>query len=170
MLPTDPKEAAKLGKAWGEVLADSIFGVADVLKNSKQMKAAANKKQLQQNQLQAIKNAKIRADNFKKQKEMERDLHDREVLMLATMSKAEKEEYQKMKIQAMIEQKRLEREAAESAEAWATFWQIVLVLFITIFGLWGIFMAVGFFMHSSSPYAYQELSKIVPFMKTIIGK
>ncbi len=26
MIPTDPKEAAELGKKWGETITDSVFG------------------------------------------------------------------------------------------------------------------------------------------------
>jgi len=89
MLPTDPKEAAKLGKAWGEVLAESIFGVADVLKNGKNMKAAANAKQLQENASIAAKNAVTRAKNeaYLKQKQEE---------AFMKMSHSEREAYKKI--------------------------------------------------------------------------
>jgi hypothetical protein len=89
MLPTDPKEAAKLGKAWGEVLAESIFGVADVLKNGKNMKAAANAKQLQENASIAAKNAVTRAKNeaYVKQKQEE---------AFMKMSHSEREAYKKI--------------------------------------------------------------------------
>jgi hypothetical protein len=89
MLPTDPKEAAKLGKAWGEVLAESIFGVADVLKNGKNMKAAANAKQLQENASIAARNAVTRAKNeaYMKQKQEE---------AFMKMSHSEREAYKKI--------------------------------------------------------------------------
>jgi len=89
MLPTDPKEAAKLGKAWGEVLAESIFGVADVLKNGKNMKAAANAKQLQENASIAAKNAVTRAKNeaYMKQKQEE---------AFMKMTHSEREAYKKI--------------------------------------------------------------------------
>ena len=35
MIPTDPKEAANLGKAWGEAVTDSVFGIADDMKKVK---------------------------------------------------------------------------------------------------------------------------------------
>ena len=89
MLPTDPKEAAKLGKAWGEVLAESIFGVADVLKNGKNMKAAANAKMLQQNAETAAKNAVIRAKNEAKLKEQQEAAYMK-------MSHSEREAYKKI--------------------------------------------------------------------------
>ena len=89
MLPTDPKDAAKLGKAWGEVLAESIFGVADVLKNGKNMKADANAKRLQENAAIAAKNAVTRAKNeayMKKKQEEE----------FMKMSHSEREAYKKI--------------------------------------------------------------------------
>jgi hypothetical protein len=95
MLPTDPKEAAKLGKAWGEVLAESIFGVADVFKNGKNMKAAANAKQLQENASIAAKNAVTRAKNeaYLKQKQEE---------AFMKMSHSEREAYKKILQQQRI--------------------------------------------------------------------
>jgi preprotein translocase subunit SecF len=89
MLPSDPKEAAKLGKAWGEVLAESIFGIADVLKNGKNMKAAANSKQLQENAAIAAKNIVIRAKNEAKIKEQQEAAYMK-------MSHTERQAYKKI--------------------------------------------------------------------------
>lgn len=89
MLPTDPKEAAKLGKVWGEVLADSIFGVADVLRDGKNMKKAANNKVKQQNAAIAAKNAVIRAKNEAKLKEQQDAAY-------MNMSHSEREAYKKI--------------------------------------------------------------------------
>jgi hypothetical protein len=89
MLPTDPKKAAQLGKAWGEVLAESIFGVADVLKNGKNMKAAANAKQLQENASIAAKNSVTRAKNEAKLKEQQEAAY-------MNMSHSEREAYKKI--------------------------------------------------------------------------
>ncbi|CAB5220674.1 hypothetical protein UFOVP245_11 [uncultured Caudovirales phage] len=89
MLPTDPKKAAQLGKAWGEVLAESIFGVADVLRDGKNMKAAANAKAKQQNAITAAKNAVARAKN-------EARLKEQQDAAYLNMSHAEREAYKKM--------------------------------------------------------------------------
>jgi len=89
MLPTDPKKAAQLGKAWGEVLAESIFGVADVLRDGKNMKAAANSKVKQQNASVAAKNAVIRAKNEAKLKEQQEAAY-------MNMSHSEREAYKKI--------------------------------------------------------------------------
>ena len=107
MLPSDPKEAAKLGKAWGEVLADSIFGITDLFRDKKGMKEAANRKMEQQNQRQLIKNAKIKAENAKK-------LHDEEMRMLATLSAAEKEKYFKDKAELAKASANAQKEAEEA--------------------------------------------------------
>lgn len=89
MLPTDPKKAAQLGKAWGEVLAESIFGVADVLRDGKNMKAAANSKVKQQNAATAAKNAVARAKNEAKLKQQQEAAY-------MNMSHAEREAYKKL--------------------------------------------------------------------------
>jgi hypothetical protein len=89
MLPTDPKKAAQLGKAWGEVLAESIFGVADVLRDGKNMKAAANSKAKQQNASVAAKNAVVRAKNEAKLKEQQEAAY-------MNMSHSEREAYKKI--------------------------------------------------------------------------
>jgi hypothetical protein len=89
MLPTDPKKAAQLGKAWGEVLAESIFGVADVLRDGKNMKAAANSKAKQQNAAVAAKNAVTRAKNEAKLKEQQEAAY-------MNMSHSEREAYKKI--------------------------------------------------------------------------
>jgi hypothetical protein len=89
MLPTDPKKAAQLGKAWGEVLAESIFGVADVLRDGKNMKAAANSKAKQQNAAIAAKNSVTRAKNEAKLKEQQEAAY-------MNMSHSEREAYKKI--------------------------------------------------------------------------
>jgi len=89
MLPTDPKKAAQLGKAWGEVLAESIFGVADVLRDGKNMKAAANSKAKQQNAAISAKNAVVRAKNEAKLKEQQEAAY-------MNMSHSEREAYKKI--------------------------------------------------------------------------
>jgi hypothetical protein len=89
MLPTDPKKAAQLGKAWGEVLAESIFGVADVLRDGKNMKAAANSKAKQQNATIAAKNSVTRAKNEAKLKEQQEAAY-------MNMSHSEREAYKKI--------------------------------------------------------------------------
>lgn len=157
MLPSDPKEAAKLGKAWGEVLADSIFGITDLFRDKKGMKDAANRKMELQNQRQLIKNAQIKAENARK-------LHDEEMRMLATLSAAEKEKYFKDKAELAKASAKAKEEAEASAEETQ---ELLLAAFFVIVVLPAILwlMAAGFAVmaKASGDYAtYNMLSKILP--------
>lgn len=129
MLPTDPKKAAQLGKAWGEVLAESIFGVADVLKNGKNMKAAANSKQLQENAATAAKNAVIRAKNEAKIKEQQEAAYMK-------MSHSERETYKKI----LQEQRVMSTVKKAQEEEIVGVGTILLIIFIVI----GILVGLGY--------------------------
>ena len=85
----DPEKALKTGEKWGEVLGKAIFGVKDVLRDGKNMKAAANAKMQQQNAMTAAKNAVTRAKNeaYLKQKQEEEFMK---------MSHSEREAYKKI--------------------------------------------------------------------------
>ena len=129
MLPTDPKKAAQLGKAWGEVLAESIFGVADVLKNGKNMKAAANSKQLQENAATAAKNAVIRAKNEAKIKEQQEAAYMK-------MSHSKRETYKKI----LQEQRVISTVKKAQEEEMVGVGTILLIIFIVI----GILVGLGY--------------------------
>lgn len=85
----DPEKALKTGEKWGDTLGKAIFGVADVLRDGKNMKAAANAKVLQQNAATAAKNAVIRAKNEAKLKEQQE-------AAIMNMSHSEREAYKKI--------------------------------------------------------------------------
>lgn len=157
MLPTDPKEAAKLGKAWGEVLADSIFGITDLFRDRKGMKEAANNKMQLQNQRQLIKNAKIKAENARK-------LQDEESRLLATLSAAEKEKYYKDKAamaKANAEAQKLAEEAAEEREE--TLILLFVLLIVVPVVIWLALAGFALLSKASGDYStYQTLSKILP--------
>lgn len=91
----DPEKALKTGEKWGTVLAKAIFGVKDVLRDGKNMKAAANAKMLQQNAEIAAKNAITRAKNeaYLKQKQEE---------AFMKMSHSEREIFKKQQKEARI--------------------------------------------------------------------
>jgi len=129
MLPTDPKKAAQLGKAWGEVLAESIFGVADVLKNGKNMKAAANSKMLQQNAETAAKNAVIRAKNEAKLKEQQEAAYMK-------MSHSEREAYKKI-----LQEQRVSSTVKKAQDEEMVGVGTILLIVLIIAGLLG---AVGY--------------------------
>lgn len=85
----DPEKAYKTGEKWGTVLAKAIFGITDILRDGKNMKAAANAKMKQQNAITAAQNAVIRAKNeakIKAQQEAE----------FMKMSHSEREAYKKI--------------------------------------------------------------------------
>jgi hypothetical protein len=85
----DPEKALKTGDKWGKTLASAIFGVTDVLRDGKNMKAAANAKMLQDNVKIAAQNAVTRAKNeaYLKQKQEE---------AFMKMSHSEREAYKKI--------------------------------------------------------------------------
>lgn len=157
MLPSDPKEAAKLGKAWGEVLTESIFGITDLFKNRKGMKEAANKKMQQQNQRQLIKNAKIKAENAKK-------LQDEEFRLLASLSAAEKEKYYKDKAELAKASAKAEQEAKEAEEERGELLALAFVILILVPAIiWIALAAFAVLAKASGDYStYHTLSKILP--------
>jgi S-formylglutathione hydrolase FrmB len=85
----DPEKALKTGDKWGKTMASAIFGVTDVLRDGKNMKAAANAKRLNDNAKIAAQNAVTRAKNeaYLKQKQEEAFLK---------MSHSEREAYKKI--------------------------------------------------------------------------
>ena len=157
MLPTDPKEAAKLGKAWGEVLTESIFGITDLFKNRKGMKEAANKKMQLQNQRTLIKNAKIQKQNAQK-------LQEEEAKLLMGLSAAEKEKYFKDKADLAKSAARAEQEAKEAAEERVQLLGLLFVLVVVLpVVLWLLLAAFALVAKASGDYStYNTLSKILP--------
>jgi hypothetical protein len=85
----DPEKAYKTGEKWGNVLAKAIFGVVDVVRDGKNMKAAANSKMLQQNATIAAQNAIIKAKN-------EAKLKAQQEAAVMKMSHSEREAYKKI--------------------------------------------------------------------------
>jgi hypothetical protein len=85
----DPEKAYKTGEKWGNVLAKAIFGVTDVIRDGKNMKAAANAKMLQQNATIAAQNAVIKAKNEAKMKAQQE-------AEFMKMSHSEREAYKKI--------------------------------------------------------------------------
>ena len=85
----DPEKALKTGEKWGDTLGKAIFGVADVLRDGKNMKSSANAKVLQQNAATAAKNAVIRAKNEAKIKQQQE-------AAIMNMSHSEREAYKKI--------------------------------------------------------------------------
>jgi hypothetical protein len=133
-LPTDPEKAHKLGESWGKVLANSIFGVADIIRDGKEMKRAANAKMLQQNAITAAKNAQIRAKNeaYLKQKQDE---------IIMNMSHSEREAYK----QIMKEQRISSTVKKAQHDEMISIGQI-MIIFMSVLAVVGlVFFAAVFF-------------------------
>jgi hypothetical protein len=85
----DPEKALKTGEKWGTVLSKAIFGITDVIRDGKNMKAAANAKMKQQNATIAAQNAIVRAKNEAKLKAQQEEA-------FMKMSHSEREAYKKI--------------------------------------------------------------------------
>jgi L-lactate utilization protein LutC len=96
MLPTDPKEAAKLGKVFGETLSDSVFGIADDLRKVK----AKNQAIAARNEMVKINNEIAKNNALLRKQAMQELADEQERKRLAMMSPAQKEAYARAKAQA----------------------------------------------------------------------
>ena len=160
MIPLDPKKAQKLGQEWGQVAADSVFGVVDVVSKHNAKKAAYkgviehNNKVAQQNKI--LKDMAIK----EMEKEQEKD-------MLMRMSATQREAYKKAKA-AAIRQEHQEAEARAERNAMvqlfiAFFIGLPLVVYVFLFVLVAIFAG-------SDRSSYRQLSPLVPGAQAIFGK
>lgn len=95
-IPTDPKEAANLGKAWGETITDSVFGIADDLKKVK----AKNAVTAQRNELIKINNEIAKNNQLLRKQAMQELADEQERQRVARMSPAQKQAYAAAKAQA----------------------------------------------------------------------
>ena len=130
----DPEKAYKTGEKWGNVLAKAIFGVTDVLRDGKNMKAAANSKMKQQNAITAANNAVIRAKNEAKLKEQQE-------AAFMKMSHSEREAYKKI----MKEQRISSTVKKAQDDEMITVGHILLIIFgIAIVSVAAFFGAVAF--------------------------
>ena len=113
MIPTDPKEAAKLGKVWGETMTESVFGIADDIKKTK----AKNQSIAARNELIKINNEIAKNNALLRKQAMQELADEQERKRLAMMSPAQKAAYAKAKEQA----KKADHDrqiAAENTKQW----------------------------------------------------
>ena len=135
MIPTDPEEAAKLGKKWGEVATESIFGIGDDLKKVK----AKNQAIKARNELVKINNEITRNNNLLRQQAMKELADEQERKRIAMMSPAQKEAYKKAKEKAILEEKNRRVEAENTK-------QIIIASLIGIFVLFAIGLGILFYL------------------------
>jgi biotin carboxyl carrier protein len=131
MIPTDPKEAANIGKQWGEVITDSVFGISDDLKKVK----AKNQAIKARNELVKINNEVIRNNNLLRQQAMREIADEQERQRMARMSPAQKEAYKKAKAKAALEEHNRQVEAENTK-------QIIIASLIGVFVLIAIGMGI----------------------------
>ena len=112
MIPTDPEEAAKLGKKWGEVATESIFGISDDLKKVK----AKNQATKARNELVKINNEITRNNNLLRQQAMKELADEQERKRMAMMSPAQKEAYKKAKAKAELDARNRQIEAENTKQ------------------------------------------------------
>ena len=101
MLPTDPKEAAKLGKAFGETLSDSVFGIADDLRKVK----AKNQAIAARNEIIKINNQIAKNNQLLRKQAMQELAAEQEAQALARMNPAQREAYKKAKAKAALDER-----------------------------------------------------------------
>jgi len=128
LLPTDPKQAAKLGKVWGETMTESVFGIADDIKKTK----AKNQSIAARNELIKINNEIAKNNALLRKQAMQELADEQERTRIAMMSPAQREAYAKAKAQA----KKAERDRQIEAEnlkqyIWAS---LILIASITVIG------------------------------------
>jgi len=89
MIPTDPKEAANLGKVWGETLTDSVFGIADDIKKVK----AKNQATAARNELVKINNEIAKNNALLRKQAMQELADEQERARMARMTPAQRQAY-----------------------------------------------------------------------------
>jgi len=93
MIPTDPKEAANLGKAWGEAVTDSVFGIADDMKKVKAKNIATKAR----NELVQINNDIAKNNALLRKQAMQEIAAEQERDRIAKMNPAQREAYKRKK-------------------------------------------------------------------------
>ena len=88
-IPLDPKNAQKLGQAWGGVITDSVFGIADDLKKVKAKNAAT----AQRNELIKINNEIAKNNALLRKQAMQELADEQERARMARMTPAQRQAY-----------------------------------------------------------------------------
>jgi L-lactate utilization protein LutC len=132
MIPTDPKEAANLGKVWGETLTDSVFGIADDLRKVK----AKNQATAARNELVKINNEIAKNNQLLRQQAMREIAEEQERARIARMTPAQKQAYANAKARAAKAAHDREVEAENMKQyIWAG---VILIALMAIAGAIGI--------------------------------
>ena len=128
MLPLDPKEAANLGKAWGETITDSVFGIADDMKKVKAKNIATKAR----NELVQINNDIAKNNALLRKQAMQEIASEQERDRIAKMNPAQREAYKKAKARAALDAHNREIEAENTKQVVMAV--VILVVLICVAG------------------------------------
>ena len=160
----DPKTAAKLGESLGKGLSDQVFGIVDVVKNAKNIKAANNQKIINQNKITEINNQTTRNNNLLREQAMREIAAEQEAMMLARMTPAQKDQYYRAKIEAAKEAKRIAREAEIAHQEMIEYIWIAIIIFVIL----PLFIWIGLLIWGMSDVmACYNMKGIVPLLKAL---
>lgn len=141
----DPKSASKLGESYGKGVTDAVFGIVDVVRNAKTIKAQNTAKIANQNKVTEINNQVVRMNNALREQAMREIAAEQERAALSKMSKSQRDAYYKAKTEAAKEAERLRKEEQRKKEEfWETFWLITLLLVLIVLVGGGFFLAFKF--------------------------
>ena len=132
MIPTDPKEAAELGKAWGKTITDSVFGFSDDIRKVK----AKNQATAARNELIKINNEIAKNNQLLRQQAMREIAEEQERQRIARMTPAQKQAYAAAKAQAARAARDREVESANLKQyIWAGVILVALMAIVATIGL-----------------------------------
>ena len=112
MIPTDPKDAANIGKAWGEAITDSVFGIADDMKKVKAKNVATKAR----NELVKINNDIAKNNALLRKQAMQELADEQERNRIARMSPSQREAYKKAKAKAELDERNRQIEAENTKQ------------------------------------------------------
>jgi ABC-type multidrug transport system fused ATPase/permease subunit len=166
MIPTDPKEAANIGKAWGEAITDSVFGIVDTVRNAPAQKAANNQKIINRNKITEINNQVIKNNNALREQAMREIAAEQEATMLARMTPAQRQAFHQARADAAHAAHKAKVEAQRKKEEfWEIFWALFFIFVVFPFLVW-----VGLIIWGiSDVMACYSMKGFIPFMKAICG-
>jgi len=128
MIPLDPKNASNLGKAWGEAITDSVFGIADDMKKVKAKNIATKAR----NELITINNNIAKNNALLRKQAMQELAAEQEADRIARMNPAQREAYKKAKAKAALDERNRQIDADNTKQL---IWAVVIVLvFLLIAG------------------------------------
>ena len=128
MISMDPKEAANIGKVWGDVVTDSVFGIADDMKKVKAKNVATKAR----NELVQINNDIAKNNALLRKQAMQEIASEQERDRIARMNPAQREAYKKAKARAALEARNREIDAENTKQI--VLGVVILVVFIAIAG------------------------------------